>query len=212
MPLSLAAYQAIFWDFDGVIKESGPVKTSAFRQLFEAYGESVQAQVQAHHEANGGMSRFLKIPIYWEYAGLEVEKEEIEHWCERFSQLVVDNVIQAPWVSGAEAYIRQNYKTQPFFLLTGTPHDEILYILEQINLLHCFRAVYGAPHPKPKSIQAVLQEHNYTASQCLMIGDALVDYHAAEFNQIDFLLRSTSENESLFASITCKRITDFDQL
>ena len=34
-------YQTIFWDFDGVIKESNEVKTLAFIQLFKSYDANV---------------------------------------------------------------------------------------------------------------------------------------------------------------------------
>ena len=64
-------YKILFWDFDGVIKDSVEVKTQAFFQLFEPFGELVAEKVRKHHEAHGGMSRFDKFPIYLQWAGLE---------------------------------------------------------------------------------------------------------------------------------------------
>ena len=54
----------IFWDFDGVIKESVDIKGKAFQKLFEVYGTEVMEMVRIHHENNGGMSRFDKFPVY----------------------------------------------------------------------------------------------------------------------------------------------------
>ena len=64
-------YDLIFWDFDGVIKESVSVKTDAYLELFRPYGSDVCKQVKNHHLANGGMSRFDKIPLYLKWADLE---------------------------------------------------------------------------------------------------------------------------------------------
>ena len=50
--------------FDGVIKESVSVKTDAFVDLFRPYGRDVCEQVRKHHLANGGMSRYQKMPTY----------------------------------------------------------------------------------------------------------------------------------------------------
>ena len=51
----------IFWDFDGVIKDSVPVKGEAFRKLFIKYGSDISEKVVDHHYKNGGVSRYEKI-------------------------------------------------------------------------------------------------------------------------------------------------------
>ncbi len=51
-------FSVIFWDFDGVIKDSVGVKIKAFFQLFEPFGFVVAERVRQHHEANGSMSYF----------------------------------------------------------------------------------------------------------------------------------------------------------
>ena len=60
----LDKYEMVFWDFDGVIKESVSVKTDAFEELFKPYGDIVRNKVKNHHIENAGMSRFNKIPLY----------------------------------------------------------------------------------------------------------------------------------------------------
>ncbi len=96
------AARLMFWDFDGVIKESVDVKTRAFMRLFEPYGVEVVALVRAHHEDNGGMSRFEKMPLYLRFAGIEPEDGRVAALCDEFHRLVRDEVIAAPWVRGAE--------------------------------------------------------------------------------------------------------------
>jgi beta-phosphoglucomutase-like phosphatase (HAD superfamily) len=72
--------RVLFWDFDGVIKESVGVKTEAYTRLFEPFGAAVAARVREHHEAHGGMSRFEKLPLYLGWAGRSSSPEEIEHY------------------------------------------------------------------------------------------------------------------------------------
>ena len=42
----LDKYEMVFWDFDGVIKESVSVKTDAFEELFKPYGDIVCNKVK----------------------------------------------------------------------------------------------------------------------------------------------------------------------
>jgi beta-phosphoglucomutase-like phosphatase (HAD superfamily) len=74
-------YKIVFWDFDGVIKESVEVKTNAFRDLFQSFGEEVMEKVTMHHINNGGMSRYKKIPIYLSYAGIQPTENIINEFC-----------------------------------------------------------------------------------------------------------------------------------
>ena len=74
----LKSAKTIFWDFDGVIKDSVVVKSDAFEQLFLPFGDEVAISVREHHEANGGMNRFEKLPIYLKWAGEEVTVELID--------------------------------------------------------------------------------------------------------------------------------------
>ena len=43
--MNTAAWQAIIFDFDGVVVESGEIKTQAFGDLYRGYGETVMAAV-----------------------------------------------------------------------------------------------------------------------------------------------------------------------
>ena len=67
----LNSYKYIFWDFDGVIKESVNIKNEAFKKLFADQSKSIIKRISYHHLANGGMSRFEKIPIYIDWSDKE---------------------------------------------------------------------------------------------------------------------------------------------
>ena len=192
--------QVVFWDFDGVIKDSVDVTTRAFETLFLPYGTGVAARVRVHHEANGGVSRFEKIPIYLNWAGLQVSDDQICAFCDEFSGLVLQGVIDSPWVPGVRDYLLDHCGQQYFVLITATPQEEIEYILDRIGIAHCFREVYGAPGGKSEAIAEVLRRLEVEPAKALMIGDAEADLLAARANTIPFLLRRTVINQHLQAS------------
>jgi len=208
----LRSARLIFWDFDGVIKESVEVKTQAYVQLFEPFGLVVAERVREHHEAFGGMSRFDKLPLYLQWAGEESTQSNVKKYCEQFSQRVVQGVIDAPWVAGVERCLRNNSYSQTFVLVSATPQDELLYILNALNLTNCFAAVYGAPARKQDAIRNTLSGRRLDARDCLMIGDAQTDLDAASSNHVHFLLRRHASNAQLFAACASNSVDDFTEL
>jgi phosphoglycolate phosphatase-like HAD superfamily hydrolase len=187
----------VFWDFDGVIKDSVGVKTDAFTRLFSAYGPEVAAKVKAHHEANGGLSRYEKIPLYLTWAGIPCDKVRVDNFCSRFSEAVLDAVIDSPWVPGVREYLLSHCDWQYFILVTATPQQEIELILNRLGIAHCFRRVSGAPTAKKEVIAAVLHKLRAKAADALLIGDSETDRSAAEANRVPLLLRRTAMNRSL---------------
>jgi phosphoglycolate phosphatase-like HAD superfamily hydrolase len=205
----LKEFNTIFWDFDGVIKDSVEVKTAAYIKLFEAFGLGVVEKVRHHHECNGGMSRFDKFPIYLKWAGIEPTPDYVEDYSDKFSKLVVQGVIDSPWVSGAEQYIRNNKYKQTFVLVSATPQYELEFILDVLDLTKCFTKVFGAPTSKKSAIANTLKDLNLDSSTCLMIGDAIADVNAASINNVHFLLRRHIGNAKIFSAYTGRSIEQF---
>jgi phosphoglycolate phosphatase-like HAD superfamily hydrolase len=208
----ISQFKLIFWDFDGVIKDSVEVKTRAFVKLFEPFGAEVAERVREHHVANGGMSRFDKLPIYLQWAGEKPSQSRVSECCDQFGQLVLQGVINAPWVPGVEAYIRSNPFQQIFVLVSATPQDELEQILRALNLTACFTGVFGAPTRKKDAIRMTIAARGLDSSVCLMIGDARADLEAAEANHILFILRRHETNSNAFADYAGPSIKDFTAL
>jgi len=204
--------RVIFWDFDGVIKESVDIKGKAFQKLFELYGTEVMEMIRIHHESNGGMSRFDKFPVYLKYAGIEVTSEKVTKLCDSFSELVFNGVVNAPWIPGVEDYIRRNSNEQIFIMVSATPQDELDEIVNELNLRDCFKAIYGAPLNKSEAIKKSLYELNITEFNALMIGDASADLEAALNNHIPFILRKHSSNWKLSKSYNGLTIDNFKKI
>jgi phosphoglycolate phosphatase-like HAD superfamily hydrolase len=202
----------IFWDFDGVIKDSLEVKTKAFVELFQPFGDEIADRVRQHHEDNGGMSRFDKMPLYLKWAGETVTQYNVDDYCHRFSNLVFQGIVDAPWVPGAEAFLRNNKYQQEFVLVTATPQVEIEEILVALDLCSCFTDVYGSPMSKKEAISTTLAHCRIVPGSCLMIGDSTVDYAAAQANRVPFLLRRHATNGQLFQQYSGDSVEDFTSL
>jgi phosphoglycolate phosphatase-like HAD superfamily hydrolase len=200
----------VFWDFDGVIKDSISVKTKAFVDLFESYGTDVVRRVRDHHEQNGGMSRFEKIPTYLGFAGVDPSVSRVRDLSEQFGHLVRQGVISSPWVPGVEKHIQSKNNSEIFVIVSATPQKELEDILKSLQLKQFFNSVYGSPIQKVEAVRSVLQVSGIEPKDCLMIGDALVDLEASRSNDVPFLLRRHDTNALAFAKYGGEYINTFE--
>jgi phosphoglycolate phosphatase-like HAD superfamily hydrolase len=186
--------RVLFWDFDGVIKESVSIKTEAYARLFSIYGTDIEARVREHHKCNGGMSRLEKIPLYLKWAGQSVSAPDVDKMCDAFSALVMQAVVDSEWVPGAREFLDENYTRQRFVLVTATPQEEMEQILEMLGISNRFHEIHGAPTGKAQAIDSVIARWRCPRAEALVIGDSRSDYLAARATGVDFLLRQTSLN------------------
>ena len=207
---ALKNYQLVFFDFDGVIKESVDVKTQAFKSLFKNYDNDLKNRIEAHHLSNGGISRYLKIPIYLEWAGIEVNQNIIDKYAYDFSSIVVDAVVNSNWVKGSLEYLEENKERQKFILITATPDEEIDLILSELKLKNYFCDVFGSSVNKIKAISLSLNKYQIANNNAVMIGDSSTDMEAAIGNSVDFILRSARYNRALQKVFNGPHIKDFN--
>jgi len=196
-PLS---WQAVFFDFDGVIGDSTSVKVRAFATLFAPFGPEVQEAVVRYHLANGGMPRHEKIRHCFEtFAGRVLDEAQLHQAGETFSDLVVDEVVAAPLIPGALETLRQLQRTSiPAFVVSGTPGEEMRLIVARKGLAPLFKEVHGSPLAKPAIVADILARYRYRPDHCLFIGDALADYRAALATGLRFLGIVPAGRDSIF--------------
>mgnify|MGYP001185878755 CR=1 FL=1 len=202
-------YKYIFWDFDGVIKESLDVKTNAFENLFKSYGPEIAERVRNHHLENIGISRYKKIPLYLSWVNEPISNQNIRTFCKNFSEIVVENVIKSPWVPGFLEFINSTYGIKSNMLVTSTPQKEIDMILKKLDIQIFFEKVFGAETAKNKSIRICIDRMKIDQCDCLMIGDTETDLKAAEENNISFLLRKTHLNNKLQSNMTMNQFSNY---
>lgn len=185
-------FDAIVFDFDGVLVESVNVKTQAFATLYDRYGSFVVEQVVAYHMRNGGLSRFEKFRHFHnKLLGLPLSNEEENRLAAEFNALVEAEVVAASWVDGAEEFLAEHYTTLPLFVASGTPEEELKRILKMRNMSHYFHAAFGSPAKKGDILRGILENGGYRPEKVLMIGDSLLDMEGAQEAGICFLGRLT---------------------
>jgi len=183
-------YDAIIFDFDGVLAESVDVKTRAFEALYAEYGDRIVEQVRDYHLQHGGISRFEKFRYYHEVLlGKTLTKDEENQLGDRFSQYVEDAVVESVYVAGAYNFLENYYQSIPLFVASGTPDVELKRIVSRRNMAHYFISVHGSPAKKGDIIQDILTKHSFNPDHVLMIGDAIADYEGAIAAGIKFMGR-----------------------
>ncbi|TVZ55497.1 phosphoglycolate phosphatase-like HAD superfamily hydrolase [Lutibacter sp. Hel_I_33_5] len=205
--------KAIIFDYDGVIAESVNVKTEAFAELYKPYGNDIVQKVIVHHEANGGVSRFEKFKIYHKnYLGEDIDQLQVDKLAKQFSILVLQKVIDSPYVVGVYDFITSNYQKYDFHISTGTPSDEIEVILNRKSIRKYFKEVYGSPEKKDLHVKKIIKAYGYSNREVVFIGDALTDRDAARNNNISFIGRYTTTEEIKKEKLLIKDFSEIDNI
>lgn len=186
---------AVVLDFDGVILESTEIKTEAFAALYAEHGPAIVAAVVRHHLDNLGISRFEKFAWISEHLlGRPLAAAEREALGRRFAELVRDRVLAAPFVPGAEeALTTLAARGLPLAIASGTPEDELRWIVARRGLAGLFRGVHGAPRGKPEILREVLAELALAPGELLFVGDGTTDHDAARATGVAFLARDSPD-------------------
>lgn len=196
-------FNAIVFDFDGVLAESVDVKGDAFVALYADEGPEIQSQVLAWHMAHGGVTRHDKIRHYEKVLlGRSGSDADVEAKAQRFSALVEQAVVDAAWVDGAQEFLQRHAGRIPMFVASATPQEELIRIVEKRGMTSYFARVLGAPKKKAEHLLNVMNEYGWQPEQLLMIGDAMTDHDAAQSTGTKFLGRVPARGVSPFPNGT----------
>lgn len=205
--------KAVIFDFDGVIAESVNIKTEAFAYLFKDSPKEIQNKVIKLHLDNGGMSRFEKFKIiYKDYLKQPLSEEKSKQLGDAFSDYVYQAVVNCPFVKGAKEFLDQYHKEFLFFIVSGTPEGEMKDIVNERNLNHYFKEVFGAPVKKGEHCKTILKKYDLHNTEAVFIGDAINDYIGAKEAEIPFIGRISEEEENPFIDKKVPMIRDLTEL
>jgi len=207
-------FRIIILDFDGVILESVDVKTRAFRSLFSFSSQHVDEIVRFHIE-NGGMSRFDKFRhIFKNILHEDLSEEKFEYLSQRFSSLVEDAVLIAPFVKGALRFLEATAPRYPLYIVSATPADELKRIVRGRGILRFFAGVHGSPKTKADQIRGIVSQNQLSCRDVLFVGDAINDLRAARECGIGFVGRIRPGDPDIFAGHegVVHTISDLDDL
>lgn len=205
--------KAILFDFDGVLVESVDIKTKAFAKLFEKEGPEIVNKVVEYHLANGGVSRFKKFDyIYKELLKRQITDEIRMELGNKFANLVIQNVLDAPWIPGVQEFLENYSEKLDLYIVSGTPDNELKYIVENKSVSKYFKGVFGSPATKGDLIKHILSTHIYKCEHVVFIGDAITDLNGALEANIPFIGKISYKDINPFSDHHVPLISDLGEL
>lgn len=204
--------KAIIFDFDGVILESMDIKTNAFRELFKDFPEHLDA-ILDYHLMHGGMSRYKKFKyIYKRILGKQLDDKKLEELGDKFSQLVVEKVMECPFIPGAIDFLEEHSKNLKLYVASGTPEEELRMIIKRRGLLKYFEGIYGTPKLKSEIIDKISSANGYRKNEVLFIGDSITDYEGAKKAGVPFIGFAGDSSSNPFAGLKTPFVRGFGEL
>lgn len=189
LPVALSGpAEAVVFDFDGVVVDSVELKVDAFVDMYRDHGAKVMEAVEAYQRYHGGMSRMKKFAHFEaDLLGRPADQAKIDALCAEYSGRVVEKVVACPLIDGALAFLQTYAADIPFYVISGTPEEELNRIAERRDVAQYFRRLRGSPMSKEEGIEEFLADGSFRRDRVAMIGDAITDYDAAVATGIGFV-------------------------
>lgn len=204
--------KTIIFDVDGVVIESADIKTKAFALMFRDEFPELVDQFVAYHLEHMGVSRYEKFKhFYRNILKQPLSPAREAELGERFSEIVFNEVIKAPLVKGVQQFLDANHKKYNCFVVSGTPEDELVKVLQKRKLAGYFKEIHGSPPLKTEITKTILKRFNYNPREVVFVGDADTDRRAAHAAQVWFVARVVDGSQALGdCEYQIKDFTDFD--
>jgi histidinol phosphatase-like enzyme len=203
---AISNMQVIF-DFDGVILNSHIIKAEGFYQIFKIFGKNHAKQAQKYHLSKSGISRYKKF-TYIKKNILKNNKIKNNQLNKNFKNYSLKKILNLKINEKLLKFLKSNYKKYEFYISTGSPQKEIIYILKKKKLYQFFRKIYGSPSTKIEHIKKIKKKNK----KSIFIGDSLDDFKAAKKTSINFLLKIHRQNKKEFGKMNINKILNYDNL
>ena len=176
----LARARALVFDFDGTLVDSNPIKHRAFDTCFAEFPQQ-REEILAYCGGRHHTPRWEKFRHVCEQILRQPYTEErAASLHERFEAATTAQIIAAPEIPGAAAFLRRVQGGYTLALLSSTPHGILRDIVAQRNASGWFDIVQGAPVDKAAWLRSLGQERRWAGNQVVFFGDTEEDAAAAE--------------------------------
>lgn len=191
--------KTIFWDFDGVIMDSMPVRDQGFEEVLKDFPKHQVNQLLAYHKDNGGLSRYVKFRYFFEQIRKEeVSDEKVQELADSFSSIMLQKLKNPEYlISQTVDFIKENHQNYRMFIVSGSDQSELREICQSVEIAKYFKGIYGSPTPKNNLVENLIANENINPSRSILIGDSINDYEAAKVNEVQFYGFNNSELKSL---------------
>ncbi|MEA1982808.1 MAG: HAD-IA family hydrolase, partial [Campylobacterota bacterium] len=188
--IDLKKYQTIVFDCDGVVLNSNKVKTEAFYNTTQQYGEQNAKALVEYHTANGGISRYKKFEYFIEHIlKKEIEPKELESLLKSFADEVKKALMSCEVAEGLHD-LKESTPDANWLIVSGGDQEELREVFEARGLMKLFDGgIFGSPDTKDEILNRE-QEKKNISQDALFLGDSKYDYQAAKRAGLDFLFMS----------------------
>lgn len=179
--------KVIFFDFDGVILDSMPIRDYGFRKIFETYDKNLVEKLIVYHQYNAGLSRFHKIKYFYnKILQIEIDDNKIQNYADKFSDIMKKELTNKKYLIKETVEFISKNNNKVMHIVSGSEQNELRFLCNTLDISHYFKSIHGSPTPKNDLVKKILDEEKYNTNECILIGDSINDYEAAIINKIQF--------------------------
>lgn len=186
----MADYSTYVFDCDGVVLDSNRIKTEAFRDAVQPYGDALAQAMVDYHVAHGGISRYRKFEHFLtEIVPVGQYGPDLETLLARYATAVAEGLRRCAVMPGIES-LRLATVGARWLIVSGGDQAELRTVFAERGLDAMFDGgIFGSPDTKDE-ILAREMAHGTIAAPALFLGDSVYDFQAASRAGIDFVFIS----------------------
>lgn len=183
----LARAEVMIFDFDGTLVVSNDIKWQAFEAVFQDFPERLPEILRycrgANHTVRGAKFRH----VYEEILHRPYTQQIDAALHQTFDALTTAAIVDAPEIPGAGQFLSSLRGHKTTGVLSSTPHDVLITILERRGWRQYFDIVQGAPNDKAVWLGAYARAQGLSRDAAVFFGDTPEDRLAAERAAWDFI-------------------------
>ncbi|MBF0177767.1 MAG: HAD family hydrolase [Magnetococcales bacterium] len=181
-------FHIFFFDFDGVLADSVPVKDAALAHLFRAHDVAVQERAMAVWNRHKGVFRPERIRrVFREALGVVLDDRAVAAQVALFVEQGVERTVSAPPIAGSLAFLERYAAQYPCYVVSTGPQSEVREIVTRRGIAHHFRGIFGGPETKPVILSRILAQEGCSPDAALFLGDSITDFTSAQAVNMPFL-------------------------
>lgn len=175
----ISGARALVFDFDGTLVDSNPIKWRAFEVCFQDFPDRLP-EILAYCRSFNHTPRDVKFRhVYEKILGRPYTPDIEKTLLERFEKETTEQIVGAPEIAGAEAFLRSACRTHSTAVLSSTPSEFLRTILEHRRWTGYFKWIQGAPVDKARWLQELHSGQGIPLDSIIFFGDTVEDRDAA---------------------------------
>jgi len=194
-------------DFDNTIvldlvsrKGSEELKDQAWLKVFEDVGRCELVDILSISQKNvseGKGDRYSVIHDVLKYYNFPeiLFDREIKRRAHIFDDIVQEGLIKVGVSTENRKVLDELSRSIHLYVNTGTPLENVIESMGNLELMKYFRGIYGRPASKAENLIKIIGEEKLKPGEVLFVGDSNADWRAAKEVKCQFLGMQTARNK-----------------